>query len=162
MTRMERLGAEDEALLRRLYPTLVRFGAVVAGREVEPEDLVQEAVCRALRVHALSELENPGAYLRQAMVGIASNQRKRRDLWDRFVSRSRVRSTVTPAFPSDLDDLLRLSPKTRAILYLTVVEEVTLAEAAAIVGCSESAARARSSRGLRRLRLELEEESRRE
>ncbi len=65
------LDAEAE-LFKKLYPPLRRFAAVVTPVEVEPDDLLQEAVTRALRRGSLTELDNPGAYLRRAMVNLAS------------------------------------------------------------------------------------------
>jgi RNA polymerase sigma-70 factor, ECF subfamily len=48
-----------------------------------------------------------------------------------------------------------LSPNERRLLFLRVVEERTHTEVAAVLGCSESAARMRVSRALRRLRRGL-------
>jgi len=148
-------------MLTDLYPGMLRFAGVVGSAGVEPSDLVQEAVLRTLRVHPdLVELDNPGAYLRRAILSVAKNRLKavaRRRL---IVHHLVAEPSVNAWFPSDLGDLLRLAPETRALLYLTVVEGHTHAEAAAIVGCTENAARARSSRGLRRLRAQLTEEAR--
>ncbi len=66
----------------------------------------------------------------------------------------------SPPYPSDLDDLRRLSPVERAVLYLSVVEKRSFAEIGDVIGASEQAARARSSRALRRLRVELTTEQR--
>jgi DNA-directed RNA polymerase specialized sigma24 family protein len=63
-------------------------------------------------------------------------------------------------YPSDLDDLRRLPPVERAVLYLSVVEGRSFAEIADVIGSSEQAARARSSRALKRLRVELTTEHR--
>ena len=65
---------------------------------------------------------------------------------------------AAPEYSSDLGDLMRLPPETRALLYLVEVEGHSYAEAAAALGLSEEAARARASRARRRLRLDLEGE----
>ena len=44
-------------------------------------------------------------------------------------------------YPSDLDDLLRLPPRVRALLYLVEVEGRTTADAADMVGMSGANAR---------------------
>jgi DNA-directed RNA polymerase specialized sigma24 family protein len=162
MTADERGDAHVERVLTELYPLLLRFAGAVRSHEIEPADLVQEAVLRTLRLHPTLDLDNPGAYLRRAILGVSKNRAKglaRRRL---ILHRLAAESTATTVFPSDLEDLLQLAPQTRALLYLTVVEGHTHAEAAVIVGCSESAARARSSRGLRRLRAQITEEARNE
>jgi DNA-directed RNA polymerase specialized sigma24 family protein len=154
------LGAGVEVVLKSLYPGMLRFAGVVGSAGVEPADLVQEAVLRTLRVHPNLDFADPGAYLRRAILSVAKN-RSRAAAHRRLIMRRLATETATTAsFPSDLHDLFRLAPETRAVLYLTVVEGQTHAEAAAIVGCTESAARARSSRGLRRLREQLTEEAR--
>src|ERR1051326_3422320 len=66
----------DAALFETLYPSLRRFAAVAGAPEGDPDDLVQEAVARTLRRRSLSSLDNPGAYLRQAIVHLAANRRR--------------------------------------------------------------------------------------
>jgi DNA-directed RNA polymerase specialized sigma24 family protein len=62
------------------------------------------------------------------------------------------------AYPSDLADLLRLSPEERAVLYLSEVEGYRFADIGRMLGCSEAAARKRAMRGRRRLYSALVEE----
>jgi RNA polymerase sigma factor (sigma-70 family) len=127
----------------------------------DPDDLVQEAVARTLRALgrqglSLGELDNPGAYLRRAIVNVASN--RRRSLARLRVAMSRVgRSDEVslPEYSSDLADLLRIDPRTRAVLYLVEVEDLTYAEAGALLDLTEEAARTRAARARRRLRAEL-------
>lgn len=131
-----------EGVLTDLYPSLLCFAAVVRSAANEPSDLVQEAVLRTLRLHPDLDLDDPGAYLRRAILSVATNRSKaaaRR----RLITHRLASEIAAPAasFPSDLEDLLRLAPQTRALLFLTIVEGHTHAEAAAIVGCSESAVR---------------------
>jgi len=137
---------DEDALFTRLYPGLRRFAAATGPAEVDPDDLVQEAVARTLRGHRLTDLDDPGAYLRRVIVNLAANQRRGLARWR------------APQYASDLDDLLRLPPETRAVLYLVGVEGSSYGEAAAALGMTEEAARARASRGRRRLRMDLEGE----
>jgi DNA-directed RNA polymerase specialized sigma24 family protein len=67
---------EESQLFEQLYPPLRRFAAVVAPREVDPDDLLQEAAARVLTKHRLTELNQPGVYLRRTMVNLASNHRR--------------------------------------------------------------------------------------
>jgi DNA-directed RNA polymerase specialized sigma24 family protein len=68
--------SDDDALFAAIYPGLRRWAAVCGPAEVDPDDLVQEAVARTLRTHALSDLDDAGAYLRRAIVNLAANHRR--------------------------------------------------------------------------------------
>ncbi|MBT8165153.1 MAG: sigma-70 family RNA polymerase sigma factor [Acidimicrobiia bacterium] len=153
MARTGTVSIDAEAqLFRELYPSLRRFAAVVGPLEVDPDDLVQEAVARALQSRRLTELDQPGAYLRRAILNLASNQRRR--FARRRAALLRVRAGAdAPAdsYPSDLADLSRLPAEERAVLYLTEVEGYRYREAGQLIGCSEAAARKRALRGRRRL-----------
>jgi DNA-directed RNA polymerase specialized sigma24 family protein len=63
------------------------------------------------------------------------------------------------SYPSDLEDLLRLQPRVRALLYLVEVEGQPVADAAEMVGMTHSNARVALMRARRRLRSELEVEA---
>jgi RNA polymerase sigma-70 factor (ECF subfamily) len=154
--------AHDPELRHRvaeLYLPLRRFAAVVGPIDCEPDDLVQEAFVRALRIRPLTEYDNLGAYLRRVILSLAINQRRRATIGRRVVDRWRAGRTeaVEPTYPSDLADLLRLPPDARAVLWLVDVEGLPFREVAAIVDCSEATARARAMRARRVLRLALED-----
>ena len=155
----EPVDTGDDALFERLYPDLRRWAAVTGPPDIEPDDLVQEAVARTLRNHTLTELDDAGAYLRRTIVHLAANHRRGMARWRSAVARlGRSDEGRAPEYASDLDDLLRLSPAARALLYLVEVDGHTYAEAGALLGISEEAARARAARARRRLRLDIEEE----
>jgi DNA-directed RNA polymerase specialized sigma24 family protein len=69
------------------------------------------------------------------------------------LSRYRVSASAaaTADYPSDLAELYRLSPRERSALYLHEVEGYRFSEIAAMLGCSEAAAKKAGSRGRRRL-----------
>jgi len=145
----------DGALFEAIFAELHRFGGAIRPPGVDADDLVQEALTRTLAVRSLSSIENPVGYLRTAMVRVASN-------WARGARRSEGRNRraatdrdLVDVYPSDLDDLMRVEPPARAVLFLTVIEHQTYREAADIIGCSEPAARQMASRALRVLRAEL-------
>jgi RNA polymerase sigma-70 factor, ECF subfamily len=153
------VGVGDDALFAAIYPGLRRFAAATGPMEVDPDDLVQEAVARTLRRHHLSDLDEPAAYLRRVIVNLASNHRRGLARWRAALPRlGREDDGPAPHYTSDLADLLRLAPETRAVLYLVEVEGSSYAEAAAALGTTEEAARARAMRGRRQLRMELEGE----
>jgi RNA polymerase sigma-70 factor (ECF subfamily) len=154
-------AADDRELFSRLYPDLRRWAAVVGDDDMEPDDLVQEALARTLARGPLAGLDDAGAFLRQVIVRLASDTRRGLGRRRRAVDRlDRPGPDVQP-FPSDLDELERLAPLDRAVVYLTAVEGYTHAEAAAQLDLSHAAARLRSSRARRRLRRALEKEDQR-
>jgi len=149
----------DAELFEELYPGLRRFAAATAPREVDPDDLVQEAVARTLRSHSLSELDDAGAYLRRAIANLASNHRRGFARLRVVVAKvGRTEEGRVAEYDSDLSDLLRVPPEARAVLYLVEVEGRPYAEAAALLGITEEAARARAARARKRLRMDLEGE----
>ncbi|MBT8203279.1 MAG: RNA polymerase sigma factor [Acidimicrobiia bacterium] len=164
MAKRTREGIEERerALIAELYPSLRRFAAVVGPIEVDPDDLVQEAFVQNLVRGGLAQLDTPTAYLRRTIVNLASNHRRRLGRRHRALQRVIVPDSYQPSYPSDVAELLRLSPRTRAVLYLVSVEGQSYAEVAEVLDCSEPAARATASRGRRRLRALLVEEARNE
>ena len=151
--------AESEAeLFARLYPALRRFAAVAGPTDLDPDDLVQEAVARALRLRPLTELDEPLAYLRRAILNLASNRRRGLARSRRSLLRIRPDDERSAEYSSDLADLERLGPVPRALLFLVEVEGWTFAAAALHLGLSEQAARTNASRARRRLRAEIEQE----
>lgn len=146
----------DEAVFADLYPRLRRLAAIAAPMEVEPDDLVQDALVRVLRRGPLADLDDPGAYLSRVIVNLASNSRRglgrRRRAWVRHGAPA---VDELPAYPSDLGDLEQLAPAERAILFLVDVEGWAFDDAADVVGLSPAAARQRASRARRQLRLDL-------
>ena len=143
--------------MTEIYVPLRRFAAVVAPPEVEPDDLLQEALLRVLRRGSLSQLDAPLAYLRRTVLNLAANER-------RWLARRRRALAATAlsaieseplSYPSDLADLLSLPAPTRAAVYLADIEGYSHAEVARILGCTEATARKRTSRARKRLRTVL-------
>jgi DNA-directed RNA polymerase specialized sigma24 family protein len=147
---------DDEMVFAALYPGLRRFAAAVGPVEVDPDDLVQEALVRALAFGPLSELRDPGAYVRTIVVRLASNHRRtlgRRRSAFRLLD---LRGRQADAYPSDLDDLGALSSDDRAVVYLSVIEGATADEIAVVLGWTAGRVRMSKHRALRRLRVDLE------
>jgi DNA-directed RNA polymerase specialized sigma24 family protein len=155
-------GHPDEAtegMVLALYPALRRFAAMTAPLEMDPDDLVQDALAATLASHALTELDDPMAYLRVAMVRLASNERRRLSRKRRAGQRIGVDPEAeAAAYPSDLAELDRLSPEDRALLYLTAVEGHSIADVARMFKRSTASMKMRRHRALRQLRTILEEE----
>ncbi len=151
----ERGPTSDFGILEELYPQLRRFAAVVADLDVDPDDLVQDALCETLRRHALHELDQPVAYLKRAMVNAAASDRRRKSRWKSLLPRLAGDSRSADHYPSDLSDLEILAPLDRAVLFLVDVERLQHELAAGELGLTPSAVRKRASRARARLRAEL-------
>ncbi len=143
-----------------LYEPLRRFASVVRSLDMDPDDLVQEALVRTLALQPIEELADPAAYLRTVILRLASNERRgagrRRRAFQRL---RRDQEFESVAYPSDLADLGRLEPSDRAAVYLAVVERRSHREIAEILGCTEGSSRQRVSRALERLRSEISAEA---
>lgn len=146
-------GATDDDIFRAAYPRMRRYAAVVAPPHVEPEDLLQDALAATLKKQRLADLDNAEVYLRRVMLNLASNQRRR---WVRGKKAQQLlaASSNQPIenYPSDLSELMWLTSRQRAVLYLSEVEGYPFAEIAEMVGCSVPAARMSATRGRRRMR----------
>lgn len=143
---------EESRLFEQLYPGLRRFAAVVGPTESDPDDLLQEAVARVLRHHRLTELNDPGPYLRRTIVNLAANQRRQFARMRRALGRLGAGATqARDPYPSDLAELTELPPRERAVLYLAEVEGYRYAEIGRMLDCTEVAARKRALRARRRL-----------
>lgn len=148
----------EDLLFAELYPALRRFAAVVASTGTDPDDLVQDALVRVLRRGGLTEVRHPVAYLRQAVLRLAMDDRRSFGRRLRAVRRLGVSAAAPSTYPSELDDLEQLEPTDRAILYLGDVEGVPQAHIADQLGLTHQAVRSRASRARRQLRRVIEEE----
>lgn len=144
----------DDELFARIYPGLLRFAAVVAPEEASPDDLLQEAMVRALRHGSLRRLDHPEAYLRRTMVNLAANERRRLGRWRRARKRlsAGTEEATVESYPSDVSSLLQLPVETRVVVWLADVEGWSFDRIGAVVGCSTETARARASRARATLR----------
>ena len=156
MPKRSSLDERERELITALYPALRRIAAVAGSVDIEPDDLVQEALMRVLRKGSISDLDNPLAYLRKTIVNLASNQRRSLGRRRRALARLPVDESWLPSYPADIEAILDLPPRHRAILYLVEVEGVPYAEAADQLGMTAMAARAMASRARRKARLALE------
>lgn len=144
--------ADDETRFAEAYPAVRRFASAVAPPGVDPDDLVQEALARTLKRGSLAEIENLAGYLRTIVLNLTRNQRRSWTRSFRAFGRIAERDQQFDSYPSDLADLMRLPPDTRAVLYLVEVEGRPFAEVAETLGLSPEAARARASRARQTLR----------
>lgn len=153
-----RPDGRDDGWFDALYPHLHRVACVAAPADVDPDDLVQDALVNYLQIAQPDTVRSPRAFLTAAIVNLASNERR---AWSRrrsAVARLGPVDESRDQFPSDLADLMALPPRERAVLYLHHVDGLPYDDVAELVGCTPAAARKAAERGRSRLALTLAEE----
>jgi RNA polymerase sigma-70 factor (ECF subfamily) len=165
---LERLASRDEAALREVYrehsASLRRFARRLVGDAAAADDLVHEVFLRLPR--AIRRLP-PEAPLEPFLMGVAVNHARhhvraaarRRRAQGRLAREPRPphavadedleRRQLAEALTKALDDL---PLDQRVAFVLCEIEELTSAEAAALVGSKDSTMRARVYHAKRRLR----------
>jgi RNA polymerase sigma-70 factor (sigma-E family) len=116
-------------------------------------------------VRAWSRIErqdDPYVYARAVLANTAASRWRRRRRYDELTAGARGPAPVPdPAGAVVLRDavwqaLRTLPPRTRAVLVLRYFEDLTEAQIASTLGCSVGTVKSQASRGLSRLRGELD------
>lgn len=161
VSRRAGLSHEERDLIEELYPSLRRFASAVRSPGEDGNDLVQEALVRTLRSRgSLSSLENPGAYLRRAITNVAIGNRRKAARGRRALERLGSPKESPPSYSWDLEELRLVPPKSRAVLYLQIIEGRPQQEIAEMLGCSHVSVRAAALRGRRQLESLMVKEAR--
>jgi RNA polymerase sigma-70 factor (sigma-E family) len=144
-------------------PALLRLAFVLTGNRADAEDVVQDALSRALpRWGRISSVEDPDAYVRRMVVNAHISW------WRRFRRRESpvadpvpapVGSPASAGLVADRERVWRaclaLPEAQRTAVVLRFYEDLDYAEIAALTGVREGTVRSRVSRGLAVLREEL-------
>ena len=147
-----------EQLLAERGSDLMRTAALLAGSRQDGEDLLQAALERLLRRGG--RLDNPAGYLRRTLYNLAADCWRRQAAWRRKLV---VLGASDPAAEGDVmaavdlrDALMRalrmLPPQQRTVIVLRYWEQLSEAETASVLGCSEGTVKSAASRGLQRMR----------
>jgi RNA polymerase sigma-70 factor (sigma-E family) len=155
----DRNAAELERFLAERADHLLRTAVLLTGSREAGEDLLQTAVERLLRRWGRFD-GDPESYLRRMLCNLAIDGYRRAGRWrqkERLL-RTGLRQAHDPAGEVDLRDalvrlLVQLPARQRAVLVLRYWEQLTDAEAAAVLGCAEGTVKSARSRGLARLRV---------
>jgi RNA polymerase sigma-70 factor (sigma-E family) len=137
-------------------PALLRTAFLLVGERALAEDLVQSALAKAYRHWArVTAAGDPEAYVRRIMVN------ERRSWWRRNAGREVLVPVPERGGTDEFAGLaerdlvwravLRLPPRTRAVLVLRYWEDLSEAETAHILDCSVGTVKSQASRGLRKL-----------
>jgi RNA polymerase sigma-70 factor (sigma-E family) len=160
--------ADLDRLLAERGDQLIRAAIALAGSRADGEDLLQAALERLLRSRHRVESDLEG-YLRRILYNLAAADGWRR----RATGERRLRLLRGPDAESaddaggrdrtggtaavDLRDALvrllaQLPPRQRTVIVLRYWAQLSEAETAAMLGCSEGAVKSAASRGMARLR----------
>ncbi|WP_436795467.1 sigma factor-like helix-turn-helix DNA-binding protein [Actinospongicola halichondriae] len=147
-----------EQFFRAQYASLVALGAALTGDRATGEDLAQEALrITHERWSDVSRYELPIAFTRRALIGRASNERRRRGREGRALRRLGAMrgGSSGRSGPAVLDPLwsevASLPAQQRAAVALRYVEDLSTAEIAEAMGCAEATARVHLHRAHRTL-----------
>jgi RNA polymerase sigma-70 factor (sigma-E family) len=153
-------GAADlERLLADRGEQLMRTAVLLTGSHQDGEDLLQAGLERLLRRGRRIE-GSPEGYLRRTLYNLAADGWRRQGTWHRklpVIGASHLAGDPDVMAAVDLRDALMrvlrmLPPQQRAVIVLRYWEQLTQAETAAALGCSEGTVKSAASRGLQRMR----------
>lgn len=152
------------AFVEREWVPLVRIAYLLTGDRGYAEDLVQAALEKTHRHWGkVARMDAPIAYVRRVMVNTAISWRRRRRVVE--VPLLAADGPVSdPYAPVDLRQqvlvaLRRLPPRMRAVLVLRYFADLSEADTAEALGCSVGSVKSQASRGLARLREQLDQPS---
>jgi RNA polymerase sigma-70 factor (sigma-E family) len=140
------------------WPELVRLGYALTGDRWLAEDLAQTALAGACAAWGrVRRADDPDAYVRRILIN-ASNRRFRRrrpaeEAW-RLPEAPLADPAALAGQRSDLMTALRgLPPRQRAVIVLRYWGDLSDAQVAALLGCSEGTVRSQAWRALAKLRV---------
>jgi RNA polymerase sigma-70 factor (sigma-E family) len=154
-------GSDFDDWVAARGPGLLRFAYVLTGNTADAEDVVQDALSRAIPAWSrICSADDPDAYVRRMVVNAHTSW------WRKFRRRESPVAEVRQdgvADPASYDDRLwqacrRLPTDQRTAVVLRFYEDMEYADIAALTGVREGSVRSRVSRGLAALRQELGED----
>lgn len=147
-----------EGFLADRGAALLRTAVLLAGSREAGEDLLQQALERALQRWQRVD-GNPEAYLRRTLYHLAVDRWRWRtrhpevDLGADLAPSGRDLAADVDLRDALVQALAALSARQRAVLVLRYFEQLTEAEIASTLGCSPGAVKSSAARGLHRLRV---------
>ena len=144
-----------DGFFAREYPKLVVLLTAATGHRAVAEDLAQEAMIRAhQRWDRISQYDIPAAWLRRVALNLATNGRARRRSERRALERlagERPVWEVALGRDDGADDfwsvVRQLPSRQCAAVILHYLEDHSVADVAAILGCAEGTAKAHLHKG---------------
>ncbi|GAA0365081.1 SigE family RNA polymerase sigma factor [Micromonospora gifhornensis] len=157
---------DDEERFREFvsqqWGPLTRTAYLLTGDRGAAEDLVQSALEKTHRRWSrILRKDAPGAYVRRTMINTAvSWRRRRRTIEVPLLDADTIATPDAYQHAESRHQLLaalrRLPPRMRAVLVLRYFEDLSEADVARLLDCSTGTVKSQASRGLARLRADLE------
>ena len=152
--------ADFDAFVGARMGALVRFAYALTGDLGHAEDLVQTALLKVYRSRTAPE--DPERYVRKAIVNANLSRFRRRRVPESLVGRPPEDAGVTD--PESAGEQARavlallagLSPRQRTVLALRYGADLSEAETAELLGVTTGTVKSQASRGLAKLRAELD------
>jgi RNA polymerase sigma-70 factor (sigma-E family) len=144
------------------WQALVRTAYLLVGDHGLAEDLVQTTLERVhRRWERIERRDQPEVYARRILINLAISWRRRRRVHEIPVAAVADASAGSDVEPPDLGDAVwtavrRLPPRMRAVIVLRYVEDRSEADTADLIGCSVGTVKSAASRGLARIRDQLQ------
>jgi RNA polymerase sigma-70 factor (sigma-E family) len=162
-SRAERGRLED--LYRAHVPEAHRLAFLLTGDRELAQDLAQDAFVKVLgRFHDLRNRDAFWWYLRRTIVNLSRSHYRHRRVERAWLARQRPEPVAPEA--EDLGErdrlrraLLSLRPEQRAAVVLRYYEDLSEADTAQMLGIPVGTVKSTVSRGMERLRAELEREA---
>jgi RNA polymerase sigma-70 factor (sigma-E family) len=172
----DQVAGDRDAVLARCYEAdyqrLVGLARLLVDRRVEAEEVVQEAFVRVYaNWHRIRDHADPSAYIRMTVVNLSRSGLRRRLTERRYRGRAAVAlgpSATTTVRPDEaatdrerdravVAAVAGLPRRQREAVVLRYFENLSTAETAAALGCSEGAVKGYLNRAMTTLRTRVEE-----
>jgi RNA polymerase sigma-70 factor (sigma-E family) len=163
-TSTERAGSRLEELYRGHAPDALRLAYLLTGDRGLAEDLVQDAFVKVFgRFHDLRNRDAFWWYLRRTVVNLSRSHFRRRRVERAWLERQRPDETHTDPDLGERERLRKalqtLRPEQRAAIVLRYFEDLSEADTAQALGVAVGTVKSMVSRGMERLRKELDDDA---
>ena len=157
----ERFAGDYSTFFRREVRSLIALAAAIAGAD-RAEEIAQEALLRAHRDwERIARYDKPGAWVRRVTINLATSSRRRRSSERRAIERSGGQRQLD-APPPEVDEfwalVRRLPQRQAAAVALHYLDDLSIADIADALGCTESTAKAHLHQARRTLATQLRQE----
>lgn len=160
----EVVAPDFDVFYRREFPRMVALALAVSGSAVLAEDVAQEALIEAERRWGeIGGYDKPGAWLRRVTVQKAGKRARRARVEATALAhlgRTSALAVGPPEYEAVLDAVHRLPLRQRAAVALFYLEDRSVDDVAAVLGCSVGTVKAHLFKARRSLARMLAEEER--
>lgn len=157
---MGKVGSEDAAgLIEHLYPRIFGALALYLADDALAEDLAQETMLRLWRDRSrVSEVDHPDRWALRVAFNLAKSRWRRLGIERR--SHLHNGNQVPVSDPADALAVRaavgELPPRQRAVIVLRYFNDLSVADAAQVLGCAEGTVKALTSQAIVKLTRELQ------